>query len=183
LSSTARTSSPIRKGARLVAVVVLSLLALAIAPGSASAADGTVRPIADCYRDNGDGTYTGVLGYVNEGDTTREIPVGRANWTDPTEWQSLVPTTFEPGTHHGVASVVLTVRQIQGQDPASWTLDGTQLSASTVGQVSECDGSEMPQLANGAVVLGSLVAAALVGLVLLRRNDRRTAARAQQSGV
>ncbi|SCX37880.1 hypothetical protein SAMN03159343_0229 [Klenkia marina] len=187
MSSTTRTSSPTRKGARLVVVVLLSLLAMAIAPGSASAASGTVRPIADCYRDNGDGTYTGVLGYVSDESVTRDIPVGPDNRTEPEAWQSQVPTRFEPGTHHGVASVVLTQRQLEGLDPASWSLDGTTLSAGTVGQVSACDGSEMPQLANGAVVVGSLAAAALVGLVLLRRNDRRndrrSGARAAQSGV
>lgn len=183
MSSTPRTPSSARKGARLLTVVLLSLIAMAAAPGSASAASGTVRPVADCYRDNGDGTFTGVLGYVSDETTTRDIPAGPDNRTDPQEWQAQVPTRFEPGTHHGVATVVLTTRQLQGLDPASWTLDGTTLGPNNVGSVAQCDGSEMPQLANGAVVLGSVLVAALVGLALLRRNGRRAAAGAPQSGV
>ncbi|SDN50738.1 hypothetical protein SAMN05660199_00156 [Klenkia soli] len=184
MSSSTRGARPRAGGrwsARSALVAVLSVVAMALAPGLASAATapapapaaGTVKPVVNCYTDNKDGTYTAVLGYTNSGSTTREIAVGPANKTDPTAWQSKVPTSFKPGTNNGVASVVLTQAQANGQSPASWTLDGTTLNVSNVGNVPVCTASQMPMLANGAALLGGLVAAALVGVVVIRRLQRQ----------
>ncbi len=98
-----RTRSRIRGGlARSAAIAAVGVLTLLLTPGTASAA-GTVTPIFDCYRDNGDGTYWAVLGYTNTAATATTLPYGTQNQMYPAALHGSQPTTFQPGTVHGAS--------------------------------------------------------------------------------
>ena len=163
--STPRPAGVRRPRAVALLLTLLAAVALSLVPGSASAA-GTVVPLADCYTQNSDGTFTVVLGYRNTTTSVITIPAGPDNTFTPSTYNSSLPTTFQPGEQHGVAKVTITQAELYNNP--SWYLDGTQLGTST--SVSACTSSQLPMLANGAVVVGLALLAGLVGLVVVRRQ-------------
>lgn len=115
----------------------------------AAAEPEPVRPIFECYVDNGDETATGYFGYLNENDDAVDIPVGTDNKVTGgahgnDEGQ---PTSFAPGRtdyvddagnfapEHAAFSVDF---PLSGN--AVWTLDGSTATAGTGG--SECPAPE-----------------------------------------
>lgn len=170
-------NSPRPTGARrprtvAVLLAVLAAVALSLVPGSASATY-RITPLADCYADNGNGTYTVVLGYKNSTSQTITIPAGDNNTFSPSKYNSSLPTRFKPGEQHGVAKVTIT--QAELNSGPSWYVDGNRLSTSNASSATVCSASQLPMLANGAAVVLMVLLAGAVGVVVVRRQRRVTA--------
>jgi len=156
--------------ARLAAVAALVAVTLLAAPGTASAY-GTVTPLLDCVVQNNNGTYTAVLGYSNSTGRTQSIPVGSYNMLTPSWVDQVQPTTFTPGTHHGVFTVTLTWIDLLFRP--SWRLGGDAVDYSDVTSAACPSSTQMPSEGNGAGPAIGLVAAGVAGAFLVRRHVRR----------
>lgn len=170
------TGSRIRaRLARLVAVGVIAAFPMIAVPGAASAA-GTVVPIVDCYRDNGDGTYWVVVGYNNTTGGPKTVAHGTANQVYPARLQGTQPKQFADGTVHGAWRVQLTFNEIFYEN-ARWTLNGTTLRYSQLVQYATvCPPSTvLPADGNGMGTTIALVGAGAVGAVMMVRSRRRIA--------
>jgi hypothetical protein len=173
------TGSRIRaRLARLAAVGMIAALPLVAVPGTASAA-GTVAPIVDCYRDNGNGTFWVVVGYNNTTGSSKTYSYGTANQVHPTRLQGQQPSTFAKGTVHGAWRVLLSYDEIFNQR-ARWILNGTTLQYSNYVQYATvCPPTTvLPADGNGigaAVAVGGAGAVGAVVLVRFRRRLERTA--------
>jgi hypothetical protein len=167
-TSTVRPARAALTRAALVALIaVVGLLAL---PGTASA-KGTVVPLLDCVVVNRDGSWTAVFGYRNTSSSPVSIPRGAQNKVTPVRYGTPQPTTFEPGTHHGAFTVPVS----RGAGPM-WHLDGTNLAA-RLGSATACPPStELPEEGNGTGPAIALVAAGVVGAVVVQRARRRAMA-------
>jgi hypothetical protein len=154
-------------------IAALSALAVWAVPGTAAAAKPTVTPLFDCYARNSDGSMTVILGYRSTYPNQASIPHGNQNSTNPSSYQTQMPTTFEAGTHHGVVSVRVTQADLAANP--YWYLDGTTLYYQAAASASGiCSRSQLPALANGAAVVVCLLVAGAVGALVVRRV-RRTA--------
>jgi hypothetical protein len=174
-------SSSARRGrggvARAALVAVFAVVALVAAPGTASAA-GTVTPILDCYQQHSDGSWTVVVGYVNSTGSTQRIPYGYRNAAYPSKFQSVPPTTFKPGTQHGVFTVQVTLSDLYAN--ARWELDGHVLNYLAAGTASSvCPPSAaLPADGNGTGPVIALAIAGVVGGIAVQRVRRRAQATA-----
>ena len=82
------------------------------------------------------------------------------------------PTTFKPGTYHGVFALTISAYDIWSSP--GWTLDGDRLDAYDAYGASACPpGTQMPSVGNGTGVAIGLLAAGVVGAILVRRHVRR----------
>jgi hypothetical protein len=164
-----RSRTARRRGARLALLAAGAVLSLTAAPGVAAAAPaGSVVPLLDCVRANGDGTWTALFGYDNRTRSTVTIPVGPDNKLTPTSYGTPQPTRFAPGVHHGVFVAPVT----RGAGPM-WHLDRTNLAA-RAGSGPACPGStELPQEGNGTGAAIALAVAGAVGAVAVHRARRR----------
>ena len=169
--------------ARLAAIGMIAALATIFTPGTASAT-GTVAPIVDCYRDNGDGTFWVVLGYNNTSGRQQIYNYGTANQVYPTRLQGQQPKQFANGTVHGAWTVRLTWAEIFQQD-ARWVLNGTTLRYSHYVQYATvCPPSTvLPADGNGTGTAVALGAAGAVGAAVLYRFRRKLARMAEQTAV
>jgi hypothetical protein len=159
--------------ARLAAVGTLTALSLIGMPGTASAT-GTVNPLLDCVVPNSNGTLTAVLGYSNTTGRTQTFPYGWNNVIQPAKYDRLQPTTYYSGTFHGVFTVTLTVEDIWGNP--NWRLNGDTIDYTDV-TANRCPpATQMPSGGNGTGTAAGLLAAGVVGAVLVRRSARRAAA-------
>jgi hypothetical protein len=168
------TGSRIRaRLARLAAVGVIAALSLFAVPGTASAA-GSVAPIVDCYRDNGNGTFWVVLGYNNTTGSSKTYAYGTANQVYPTRLQGQQPSTFAKGTVHGAWRVLLSYDEIFNQR-ARWVLNGTTLQYSQYVQYAVvCPPSTvLPADGNGIGTAVAVGGAGAVGAFVLIRFRRR----------
>jgi len=84
-----------------------------------------VRPVLECVRNNGDGTYTAFFGYKNDNSVSVYIPVGGKNKFTPTPQDRGQPRVFEPGRHYKVFTV-----NFSGSNLV-WTLNGRTSTASS----------------------------------------------------
>ncbi len=161
--------------ARLGAIGVIAALTMIFTPGTASAT-GTVAPIVDCYRDNGDGTYWVVLGYTNTTGRQQIHNYGTANQVYPTRLQGQQPKQFANGTVHGAWTVRLTHAEIFYQN-ARWVLNGTTLQYSYYVQYATvCPPTTvLPADGNGTGTAVALGAAGVFGAAVLVRFRRRIA--------
>ncbi|MGY1774107.1 hypothetical protein [Blastococcus sp. SYSU D00813] len=161
--------------ARLGAIGIIAALTMIFSPGTASAT-GTVSPIVDCYRDNGDGTYWVVLGYNNTTGRQQIYNYGTANQVYPTRLQGQQPKQFATGTVHGTWRVLLTHSEIFYQD-ARWVLNGQTLRYSYYVQYATvCPPTTvLPADGNGTGTAVALGAAGVVGATVLYRFRRRLA--------
>lgn len=75
----------------------------------------TVKPVVDCVRDQGDGTWVAELGYYNANVVPIEIPAGPENALTPAV--SSVPTLFLPGRQRGALSI-----SFAADAPVTWQL-------------------------------------------------------------
>lgn len=175
MARTSTTTAPrIRALARRLAVIgVIAALATVFTPGTASAA-GSVTPIVDCYRDNGDGTFWVVMGYENTMGSQKTYPYGTANQVYPTRVQGTQPRTFAKGTVHGAWRVQLTFSEIFYQD-ARWTLNGNTTKYSQYVQYATvCPPSTvLPADGNGIGTAVAVGGAGVVGAFMLVRFRRR----------
>ena len=168
------TGSRIRaRLARLAAVTMIAALPLVAVPGTASAA-GTVTPIVDCYRDNGDGTFWVVIGYNNTTGSPKTYAYGTANQVYPTRLQGQQPKQFATGTVHGAWRVLLSYNEIFYQN-ARWVLNGQTLQYSHYVQYATvCPPSTvLPADGNGIGTAVAVGGAGAVGAVVLVRFRRR----------
>jgi hypothetical protein len=158
--------------ARLAAVAGLVAVSLLAAPGTASAY-GTVTPLLDCVTQHGNnGSYTAVLGYSNTTGRSQTIAYGPDNVITPSRYDRAQPSTFQPGTYHGVFTIKIPASDVWSSP--SWTLNGHRLDAYDAYRASACPpGTQMPSVGNGAGAAIGLGAAGLVGAVLVRRYVRR----------
>ncbi|WP_369131745.1 hypothetical protein [Modestobacter sp. I12A-02662] len=166
-----RRSSRQRRGrarlARAALVVVLAVVGLLAAPGTASAGDDDdlVIPLLTCVTHAEDGRYTAVFGYNNR--TSRVVTVSRGddNNVDPS---GPVPEVFQPGVHHGVFSVSTTVdRRVE------WELYDSEVRAYGSSQPSCGPEVQMPADGNGTGAVVALAAAGVVGAIAVQRARRR----------
>jgi hypothetical protein len=156
-------------------VAVLTLIGVLAAPGAASAAPKMVTPLLDCYVVNGDGSVTVVLGYTSTWPNQVSIPLANGkNYIDLGDFSSQLPTKFEAGTHHGVATLHLSQADLAG---LSWYLDGTTLDVAAASRnAGECSATQLPALANGAALVLGVGLAGVAGVVMAQRARRRRAA-------
>ncbi len=84
-----------------------------------------VRPVLECVRNNGDGTYTAYFGYKNENDVSVYIPVGNKNKFTPTPQDRGQTKVFLPGRKYKVFTV-----NFNGSNLV-WTLNGRTSTASS----------------------------------------------------
>jgi hypothetical protein len=144
-------------------------------PGMASAVTPTVTPLLDCYAQNSDGSWTAVLGYTSTYATTRSFPIGTTNTFNPTALNGPQPTSYLTGTRHAAFTVRVTPAQVSAG--VTWTLDGHVLNYAAAAYASGiCTPQQLPALGNGALMAGVLLAAGVVGYVMIRRIRRRAAA-------
>jgi hypothetical protein len=163
-----------RLAARLAVAAVVAVLTVVAAPGIASAATGSVTPLLDCVNDNDNGTYTAVLGYSNTTGRTQVIPLGWNNMVSPSKFNGTQPTTFQNGTFHGAFSVTFTTSE-RFFSPLSWTLNGTTVGGSYYMFMNACPaGTTMPSSGNGTGPAIALLAAGVIGVLLVRRFVRRS---------
>jgi hypothetical protein len=154
-------------------LAVMTAVAVSALPGTASATTVTpkVTPVLDCYSQNSDGSTTVILGYSSTYTTTQTIPHGARNSTTPASYGSLMPTTFQPGTHHGVVNVRVAAADLSTS--SSWNLDGKTLNYLSAAYASGiCSPSQLPAFANGAAVVVGLVFAGAIGVLVVRRVRR-----------
>jgi hypothetical protein len=153
-------------------VAVLTVVGVAAAPGTASAAAPTVTPLLDCFVKNGDGSVTVVLGYTSTYPNQVSIPLtNKKNIANPASFSSQLPTRFQAGTHHGVATLRLSPTDLAA---SSWYLEGTTLNFATATASSRaCTPQQLPALANGAAVALGVGLAGAVGAVMAQRARRR----------
>jgi len=79
-----------------------------------------VAPFLEGWYDNGDGTFTYSLGYLNLNEHVVELPHGEANFIEPSQFDGMQPTTFHVGKHRGVFAV--TVPASMADTDIWWTL-------------------------------------------------------------
>jgi hypothetical protein len=170
-----------RRAARalLTALAVLAVLvtgpgtALAAEPGAAHTTGSTtsfpfVYPFLDCSVHNANGSWTVVFGYTNTGSTTLSLPAGVVDVIDPSPTYGVVPTSFAPGVHHAVVAVT-----VGASTSPTWTLGGVDVTISPP-TATACPASlQLPADGNGAGPTLVLLAAGVVGALVLVRARRR----------
>jgi hypothetical protein len=157
--------------ARLAAVAALATVSLVGVPGTASAS-GTVTPLLDCVIANSNGTYSAVLGYSNTTGRTQAFPYGTNNVISPSKYDRAQPTSYYNGTYHGVFKVTMTVTDVYYADPY-WRLNGITIDYADVTSNSCPPATQMPAEGNGTGTAAGLLAAGVIGAVLVRRYVRR----------
>lgn len=83
----------------------------------------TISPVIESVMDNGDGTFTVLLGYNNTFTTTQNIPISNGNKFTPAPLDRGQPTEFLPGRQFGVFSITWTGSNL------TWTLGGSTATA------------------------------------------------------
>lgn len=164
----------------LPAAVVAALLSLGQVPAWATTT-GSVTPILDCVTQNEDGSFTGVVGYTSTYPATRTLPVGPSNSISPSAYNGKQPTTFKPGTQHGIYAVTVSENDgIHGHP--TWFLDGHYLSPGWNTQLSpSCPAPvQLPADGNGTGGPIALIVAGVVGAAALGLLRRRAVAGAEE---
>ena len=151
---------------------LVAALVLTASPGTASAANGAVTPLLDCWTLGKDGVYTLVFGYSNTGPAT-SIPLGSFNSIVPASQQGRQPTKFATGTRHGAFSVRVPKDEVNG---GYWYLDyNTYVFYCGISAPSAAcpPGTALPSNGNGAGAAIALLASGVLGALLVSRAIRR----------
>ncbi len=166
-SSTVRYARARFSRAALVAVVaVVGLFAL---PGTASAADEVI-PVLNCTKPAAGGGFTAVVGYGNPTGQDGTIPYGKQNRIVAGQYDGVQPTVFQAGRHDGAFTVTITTSS------ATWTLGRTLLLVKPSEAPACPPSTELPEEGNGTGPVIALLAAGLVGVVVVQRVRRRAPA-------
>lgn len=104
-------------------LIIIALLAGLIFAAPVSAARN-VRPVLECVRDNGDGTYSALFGYHNAPEDGHLVPIGTDNRFSPAPEDRGQPTEFYQGRQWGVFWVDFTGGTLV------WSLNGRTATAS-----------------------------------------------------
>ena len=169
-----------RTALRAVFAGLTAALVLTAVPWTASAANGAVSPLLDCWTLGKDGIYTLVFGYTNTGPAT-SIPLGSFNSIVPASQQGKQPTSFATGTRHGVFSLQVPKSEVNG---GYWYLDyNTHVFYYGISAPSAAcpPGTALPASGNGTGGAVALLAAGALGAVLVRRAVRRAGVRPADS--
>jgi hypothetical protein len=159
-----------KRSARLLLVVLAGVLVmLAAPPAGASTGDYDVVPVLNCVRDNPDGTYTAVLGYVNSTGRAVSIPIGSDNQITPVSKDKGQPTSFSSGELKGVFAITA-----PDKSQFVWHLDATNLKIRSSATPACSASTQLSADGNGTGVVVGLLAAAGVGLLVVRRVVRRS---------
>ena len=164
-----------RTALRVFFAGVTAALVLTATPGTASAANGAVKPLLDCWTLGKDGVYTLVYGYTNTGPATT-IPLGSFNSIVPASQQGKQPTTFAAGTRHGAFSLRVPQSEVNG---GYWYLDyNTYVFYYGISAPSAAcpPGTALPSSGNGAGAAIALLTSGVLGALLVRRAIRRAGA-------
>ena len=162
-STVRRARASFSRAALVVVIAVMGLLAL---PGTASAA-GEVVPVLNCTKPAAGGGFTAVVGYDNPSGQTVTVPYGKQNRIVSGRYDGAQPTVFRAGRHDGAFTVTITTSS------ATWTLGRTLLLLKP-SEAPACPAStELPEEGNGTGPAIALLAAGLVGGVMVQRARRR----------
>lgn len=177
--------------ARVAAVGLLTMAGLVATPGSSWAATtincdtakganlATCQQLtgtAACVFDNGDGTWTMALGYINPTTSTLDsaIPNGGAGGTNnaltATNGSAANPghiASFPPGT--STTAFTVTWSPTSSTDPVTWALNGHTYSWTD--QITACPTKPVPVVSNAA--FGGIASALILGTVLFRKQRQR----------
>ena len=140
------------------------------APGIASAEPLTLTGSVDCVIPGSGGAFTAILGYQNTLGHSVWLPDGWLNLLTPFNYSGRQPTTFDPGVHHGVFSVRIT------DGAATWWLVGTPVAITETSAPHCPPPTQMPGDGNGSGVAIGLVIAGVLGVLIVRRLQRRLVA-------
>jgi hypothetical protein len=192
---TARSGHRLRGWALVFLAFGLLLAPLAAAP-SASAAQGngdvidclnpaqaagsngactSVQPTFSCVWDNGGGSFTAALGYVNHSQYTLEIPVGSydnsfyGSPSDPVDWGQ--PDLFPPGS----STTFFTVTWTQ---PSQYTIEwqlGDQHVVSFSSASTACTTSQVPMVASVSTLVAAVLVIMGIFVIANRRAETRNA--------
>ena len=138
-----------------------------------------IQPTFACVFDNGNGSYTAALGYLNSSSSTLELQVGSnlnsfyCKKGDPTNWGQ--PATYPPGT--SVTAFTVTWTQ-QWQYTIQWALGGKTLTFSSA-STPVCTTHPVPIVGSVAAIGGAV----LVGAVIFVWANRRAVGRLRAAGV
>jgi hypothetical protein len=145
-------------------------------PAQAAGSNGactSVQPTFSCVWDNGGGSYTAALGYINRSQYTLEMPVGSYDNSfygkqgDPADWGQ--PSLFPPGS----STTFFTVTWTQPwQYTIQWQL-GDEHVVSFSSASTPCTTSQVPMVAS----VSTLGAAVLVIMGIFVIANRRAEAR------
>jgi hypothetical protein len=145
---------------------VASAVGLMATPGIAVASTAGITPFLDCVTRSSDGDRVeAVIGYRNTTGHTSSIPYGPDNHLDRRTADHRQPTTFLPGSQHGVFAL-----QVDGNSRRlGWTLAGRHLVIDTTGSRACSAGAAPVPISRGDTdpVLG-LIATGVVGAFLRR---------------
>ncbi|WP_116449478.1 hypothetical protein [Blastococcus litoris] len=173
--TTRAPARPRRRSTRFALVAVLMTLFVSALPGTASAAG--IVPMAECYAQNSNGTFTVVLGYNSPYTTTRTISRGWNNYATPSTYTAQLPTVFKPGLQRGAAKLTVSQSDLYA-GTVSWYLDGNTLNTWNAGSIPICTSAQLPAYANGGAIVVLLLLAGAVGVLVVRRARRVTTERA-----
>lgn len=155
--------------------VVVALAALSMTPGEASASSGygSVTPVLDCVQQNSNGSYTAVVGYSSSYSTTKTIPHGYHNYISPSKYDGPQPTTFKPGTQHGVFALTVSNYDALYSNP-TWYVDGNTLSGWGASLSASCPlPTQLPAVGNDTGAGIALLVAGALGVLVVVRLRRR----------
>ena len=136
-----------------------------------------VTPLLDCVVTARDGSYTAVLGYKNTNRSSTYTITGSYNVISPSRYDGDQPTSFKPGTYHGVFSLPVSSGTVY------WDLAGTRLTISRTAASACPAGTTLPASGNGTGIAIALVAAGVLGVLLVRRARRTASAPAPAVGA
>ena len=136
-----------------------------------------VTPLLDSVVTARDGSYTAVLGYKNTNRSSTYTITGSYNVISPSRYDGDQPTSFKPGTYHGVFSLPVSSGTVY------WDLAGTRLTISRTAASACPAGTTLPASGNGTGIAIALVAAGVLGVLLVRRARRTASAPAPAVGA
>lgn len=178
-------------GARGAAVGLLAMTGVVANAGSswaattidcdtATGADWTtcqqLTATAACVFNNGDGTWTMALGYINPTGATlnSDIPTGGSgganNTLTATNGSAANPghvANFWPGT--STTAFTVTWSPTSKKDPVTWVLNGQTFSWTD--QITPCPTKPVPVVSNAA--MGGIASAFILGAILFRKQRHR----------
>lgn len=158
-----------RAWGRLGLVSCFVTVSLVGGSGVATAEPSPITPVLECVVVDPSGDYTAVLGYDNPSGTPVTIPHGASNRISPSRYDGQQPTTFLAGRQRGVFSVTFS------NGHPKWTLQGS--SVTLTDETTTCPSpTEMPVEGNGMGLVIGVGVAGLLGVVMIRRLQRRLAA-------
>jgi hypothetical protein len=137
-----------------------------------------VHPVLECVSRAADGSWTAVLGYTNPG-AAKSIPLGSWNSISPATYNGSQPTQYKTGTQHGALSLRLSAFDYT-YGGTSWFLDGNMvfIGATFDAGVATCTALQLPAQGNDTGAAIALLAAGLLGVLVVVRLRRRALAAA-----